>query len=242
MRNQDNVPSIAARRLRLAAGVVFVFLLAAAYLYGLHDFVTVSSLKLSRDVLLDWTRTHPAVAAVMFVAAYVALVSLSLPGSQIFSIAGGLMFGAIQGAALSVIAATIGATNIFINATRLFGAAQLLPETGHTGLIIHALRKCAGSYLLLLRLVPSVPFFAVNLGAAVVGVRISTFIATTSIGIIPASLAYSAFVSGIAVSMADGHELSFLDLLTPELLGASLFLGLLALGAIPLRRHLRDRP
>src|SRR5438128_2346202 len=58
-------------------------------------------------------------------------------------------------------------------------------------------RADAFSYLLFLRLVPAFPFFLVNLAPALVGVKLSTFVAATAIGILPATFAFAFFGSGL---------------------------------------------
>ena len=57
-------------------------------------------------------------------------------------------------------------------------------------------RADAFSYLLFLRLVPF-PFWLVNLAPALFGVRLSTFIAASAIGIIPATVTFAVFGAGL---------------------------------------------
>ena len=47
------------------------------------------------------------------------------------------------------------------------------------------------SYMFTLRLIPIFPFFLVNLFAGVTSIKASQFLVTTSLGIIPGSLAYT---------------------------------------------------
>ena len=65
------------------------------------------------------------------------------------------------------------------------------------GKLADGFRADAFSYLLFLRLVPAFPFFLVNLVPALVGVKLSTFVAATFIGIIPATFAFSFLGSGL---------------------------------------------
>jgi uncharacterized membrane protein YdjX (TVP38/TMEM64 family) len=117
-------------------------------------------------------------------------------------------------------------------------------------------REDAFSYLLFLRLVPAFPFFLVNLVPAFAGVRLGPFVAATALGIIPASFVYSFAGTGLdsviaaqrdsySACLASGRadcQLTFdpRDVLTPELIGALLALGLLALLPV-LVKHLRAR-
>lgn len=215
--------------------------LALAYLGGWFDHLSLQNLVRSRDVLTGFRDEHPVLVITLFLAGYIAAVSLSIPGSQILTITGGMLFGAFNGAVLSVIGASIGASNIFIIVSRLFRPEAALSRDSRAGAIAGAIRQNAWTYLLLLRLVPVTPFFAINLGAAIVGVRFSTFLATTVIGISPGAFAYAAFGSGLMTSFGNSEEPHLIDLLSPELIGATLALAVLAIGAIPVRRMLDRR-
>jgi uncharacterized membrane protein YdjX (TVP38/TMEM64 family) len=117
-------------------------------------------------------------------------------------------------------------------------------------------RADAFNYLLFLRLVPAFPFFLVNLVPAFAGVKLSTFVAATAIGIIPGALVYAFAGTGLdSVIAAQQHTydacmaagragchliFNASSVLTPELIGALIALGVLAL--VPaLVRHLRAR-
>ena len=55
----------------------------------------------------------------------------------------------------------------------------------------------AFSYLLFLRLVPIFPFWLVNLAPGLLGVGFATYVATTLLGIIPGTFAYSLAGNGL---------------------------------------------
>ena len=118
--------------------------------------------------------------------------------------------------------------------------------------IADGFRADAFSYLLFLRLVPAFPFFLVNLAPALVGVKLSTFVAATAIGIIPATFAFAFLGSGLdsviaaqenayRACLASGRtdcQLQF-DLgmiVTPQLLAALATLGVIALIPVVVKR------
>jgi uncharacterized membrane protein YdjX (TVP38/TMEM64 family) len=108
-----------------------------------------------------------------------------------------------------------------------------------------------------LRLIPAIPFFVVNLVAALAGVKLSAFVAATAIGVIPATLAFSFFGSGLdsviaaqeavyRACLAAGRtdctiEFNLGMIVTPQLLASLCALGLLALVPVLVKR-LRERP
>ena len=171
---------------RLAPLGVALALAAVVFAMGWHRELSLENLVRHRATLDAFVEAHQWTAVALFVAAYVAVVALSLPCAAIMTLASGVLFGTLAGGGASVIGATLGAAAIFLIAKTAFGA-QLAQRAGSVAeRLAEGFRKDAFNYLLFLRLVPVFPFFVVNLAAAVLGVRLATFIAATSIGIIPA--------------------------------------------------------
>ena len=94
----------------------------------------------------------------------------------------------------------------------------------------------AWSYMLALRLLPVFPFFLVNLGAALVGVRLSVFALTTYIGIIPGAYVYASIGNGISVLLREGRQPDLSLASRPEIFGPLVALGVLALAPVVWRR------
>src|SRR5437879_6795649 len=85
----NDIPASEAKR-GLNAGKIAIVLAigvaVAAFLYfDLSRFLSLQALKDNRDYLLLFTETHSAVAAALFVLAYVAVTGLSLPGAVVRS-------------------------------------------------------------------------------------------------------------------------------------------------------------
>jgi uncharacterized membrane protein YdjX (TVP38/TMEM64 family) len=152
-----------------------------------------------------------------------------------------MLFGAAAGAALTVVAATVGALSVFLLAQRLFGADALDRLGPSARRIAAGLRREAVSYLLVLRLVPLFPFFLVNIVPAFCGIRPRVFALTTFFGIMPGTAVYSLAGAGLSEAVAAGAEAELSSIVTPQVLGALALLALLALAAIPLRRWLARR-
>ena len=71
---------------------------------------------------IDAFMDHHMVAALgAFIAIYIVVVSLSIPGALFLTITGGILFGTLIGGAASVVGATIGATVIFLVARSACG-------------------------------------------------------------------------------------------------------------------------
>jgi uncharacterized membrane protein YdjX (TVP38/TMEM64 family) len=104
-------------------------------------------------------------------ALYVTIIALSLPGGAVMTMTGGFLFGLVAGTAMTVVAATAGASLIFLAARAGFGDAlhRRITAQGSGGLLKRleaGLRENAFNYLLMIRLVPAFPFWLINLAAA----------------------------------------------------------------------------
>ena len=195
------------------------------------------SLARHQQQITDWVARHQLAAAALYCLAYLLTAALSLPHGALLTTMGGLLFGPVAGCALSITGATIGAS-ILLCVVRTAFASTL---DRHRGRIPEAMRlrlaRDGFSYLLALRLLPVVPFWLVNLAAAVAGLRLAVFIPATLIGIAPASFILSSIGAGIGTVLAEGRTPDLSLLFAPRILLP--FLGLAALSLLPalLRRH-----
>jgi uncharacterized membrane protein YdjX (TVP38/TMEM64 family) len=203
----------------LAIGVA-----VAAFLYfDLSRFLSLQALKDNRDYLLSFTETHSAVAAVLFVLAYVAVTGLSLPGAVILTLAGGFLFGAVLGTLLVNLGATTGATIAFLVSRYLLRDWVERRFGKWLGPVQQGFAQNAFSYLMTLRLIPLFPFFVVNLVSGLTRMNIGTYVAATALGIIPGSFVYA------YAGQQLGTINSLKDIASPGVIGALVLLGLLAL-------------
>ncbi len=135
-------------------------------------------------------------APVVFVLGYAAATAVALPGS-LLTIAGGAVFGFWWGALLNTIGANIGA-----NAA--FGVARLLGREGVerlAGKRLEGLNKATVNHgffgLLVLRLIPLVPFNALNFGSGLTAMRWRDYTLATVVGILPGTLVYTFFADAL---------------------------------------------
>ena len=87
------------------------------------------------------------------------------------------------------------------------------------------------SYLLIMRLVPAVPFFVANIAPAFLGARTVTFIWTTLVGIIPGTVVYISVGAGLGTELQSGEVPDLGVIFEWHVLGP--LLGLAALAALP---------
>src|SRR6516162_7268536 len=221
---------ISARRLvplglLVVAGIAFI-------VAGGHKYLSFAALSENRDWLCSLVTSWGIVAALLYVAVYGLLVALSVPGAAVLTIAGGFLFGTWLGALCAVIGATVGATAIFLAAR--VGLGSLVRRAGQfIGKLEAGFRADAFNYLLVLRLVPIFPFWLVNLVPALVGVRLTTYVLATFLGIIPGTFVYASLGNGLG-SVVEEPDLAIL--FKPSLLVPIVGLALLALIPVGYKR------
>ena len=145
------------------------------------------------------------------------------------TLAGGLLFGWMQATIMVVLAATLGATILFLIARTGFADAFLRRAGPLVSRMEAGFRRNPFNYMLFLRLIPIFPFWIVNLAPALLNVPITPFIAATALGIVPGTAVYAAFGAGLGQIFDSGGDVDLADVFSPLMLTALVGLGLLAL-------------
>lgn len=182
---------------RWAPLIALAGLMALVFAMGWHKLLTFETIGRNYEALRAFITTNLVTALAVYVALYIAVVALSLPGALIMTLAGGLLFGWQIGAPATVIAATAGATILFLIAKTSLGETLAAKAGPWLARLSEGFKENALSYMLFLRLVPVFPFFIVNLAPALLGVPLRTFVIGTFLGIIPGTVAFSFAGSGL---------------------------------------------
>lgn len=224
-----------ARRWLRHLPLIAILLVAGIGALTLGDNLSFDTLRDNRAALLAFRDANFAGMAAIFVCVYVLIVAFSLPGAAVASVTGGFLFGLALGTVLNVLSATIGAAAIFLVARWGPGAAlsaRIDASEGRLARLREGLREHEVNVLLLLRLVPAVPFFVANLLPALVGVRLWNFLWTTALGIVPGSIVFTWIGVGLGEVFARGEAPDLSLIREPYILGP--ILGLCVLAALPI--------
>jgi uncharacterized membrane protein YdjX (TVP38/TMEM64 family) len=232
-----------------------VLLVAAGtlvYASGAYQYLSLAAIAEHRDALQAFVHRHWLVAMAGYGLIYLATVALSIPGAALLTVLGGFLFGWLVGGVIVVMAATAGATIIFLVARTSLGDVLARRAGPRLNALARGFRDDAFNYLLFLRLVPAFPFWLVNIAPALFNVRLATFVAATFVGIIPATFAFAFLGSGLdriiaaqkyayeACLAAGGDDCGMTleagALLTPELIIAFVALGVVALIPVVVKR------
>lgn len=221
--------------------ILLILVAAVAGAVFLRDQLNFAALAQNRQALLAFRDANLMLASVGFVTAYIIIVGLSLPGATIATLTGGFLFGMFPGTLYNVVGATIGAVGIFLAARAGFGTAMASRMTsGAPARVKAALQENQWSALLIMRLVPVLPFFVANLIPAFVGIRLVPFALITLVGILPGALVFTSIGAGLGEVFARGETPDLGVIFTPPVLLP--LLGLAALAALPvLLKSLRGK-
>lgn len=151
-------------------------------LYYLHEHVV----ELHRFVLM-----HYLLAVVGYLAFYILATGCAVPGSSVFMVAAGLLFGTGLGMLYALIGASVGATLLFLLSRYFVGAWVQNRYKDNLEGFNREIEAHGHKYLLLIRLLALLPFCLVNMLSGLTTLSVKTYVWVTLIGLIPVSLVYA---------------------------------------------------
>jgi len=209
------------KKLLLATLIAIVLILLL--FFDVHHYISLEYLKSSKDKLNFYYQDNPLLVLGTYFVIYLGSTAFSLPGAALLSLAGGALFGLTAGTLVVSFASTIGATLAMLIARVLLRdwvqnrfAAQM--ETINSGML-----KEGAFYLFTMRLLPAVPFFAINLVMGLTPLRTVTFFWVSQVGMLPGTLVY----------VNAGSELGKIQTID-DILSPSLIISFVLLGIFPL--------
>lgn len=206
--------------------------LGLGYAYGLNDYFSLSFLAEQRETLSAYVQANYLTSLLSFGALYAIATAFSFPAASILTIFGGFLFGWLVGGIVVAIAATLGASALFLAAKTAFGDFLKEKVGGRVKNLADGFEKDAFSYLLVLRIAPIFPFFVMNIAPALFNVPLRTFMAATFLGILPGVFAYAYLGQGVEsvliAAQESGRQASIADLVTTEITLAFAALALVA--------------
>jgi uncharacterized membrane protein YdjX (TVP38/TMEM64 family) len=226
---------------RVLPPAILLLAIALVLVFDLHGYLSFETLRQHRVELKQFVGRHAVLAPLLFMAIYAAVVALSVPGGAVLTIAGGFLFGTLPATLYVVVAATLGASILFLIAKTALGD----PLRARAGPWLRRMEagfaENALSYLLVLRLIPLFPFWLVNLVPAFLGVGLGTYMLGTFLGIIPGSFVYASVGNGLGAVFDAGRTPDLGIIFEPAILVP--IVGLAALALVPVaHRKFKARP
>ncbi|MDE1149344.1 MAG: VTT domain-containing protein [Azospirillaceae bacterium] len=227
--------------LRLAPLALLLLALALVLTLGGQRWLTIDALAGRLQALSVLVADHPWWAAGALVAVSAGTAALSLPAATVLSLAAGYAFGAPFGAVLSVSGATLGGVVAFLALRQagVGGLAARLPVW-----LRPLMGKMAGrpwAVIIILRLLPVLPFSAINVLAVAIRMPLGIFAAGTALGAYPPQFLYALLGARLPTLLAQGVRPGAGLLLRPDV-GLPLAALVLLAAAPVLARYWRRTP
>ena len=205
--------------------VVIVLLggIVAFFALGLQHQLSLDALKAREHDLQAFRLSHPIWLAAGVFLVYVAVTALSLPAATLLTLATGAVFGLLEGTLLVSFASSVGATLAFLASRFVLRDAVQQRFGKRLSTINEGMHREGAFYLFTLRLVPVIPFFAVNLVMGLTTLRAWTFYWVSQLGMLAATVLYV----NAGTQLASLHSLS--GILSPRIVGSFALLGVFPL-------------
>ena len=183
--------------LRYVPLVLLIAAAAAVFGLGLHRYVSLEAALRHSESLDRLVESRPFLAFVLYVAVYSAAIVFAVPGAVVFTMFGGFLFGWLAGGLGGILGSTFGGV-----ITVLIGSASLGTTLQQAALprfrkLAQGFRDGAFGFIVLLRLIPIVPYIAINVAAGLFRVPLKTFVAATMIGIAPIAFCFGFLGAGL---------------------------------------------
>lgn len=234
--------------------------LAAFFIFDLGRFLSFAALSDNRDMLVSFVDRHYLTALALYFLIYAVSVAASFPGGLLMTLCGGFLFGWFVAGSVTVFAATLGATILFMIASTSLGEPLRAKAGPKLAKLEKGFQEDALNYLLFLRLVPAFPFWLVNIAPAFLGVRLSTYVVGTFVGIIPGTFVFAFLGGGLdsiileqqrkydaciaektAASGLCSMEFEFSSLITGEIVASFVALGVISLIPVVWKKYNKFR-
>ena len=208
---------------KIIIAVVLLAGIAAFFAFDLGRYFSLAYLKDSQASFQALFAEKPVQVVLVFFAAYVAVTALSLPGAAIMTLAAGAGFGLVLGTLVVSLASTLGATLAMLAARYLLRDSIQSRFGKRLSDINKGIEKEGAFYLFTLRLIPVVPFFALNLLMGLTRIGTWTYFWVSLLGMFAGTVVF--VNAGTQVAKIDSLQ----SIASPALIGSFVLLGVLPL-------------
>lgn len=220
----------------LLVGFGLISIIILVWYFGLHKYVTLTSLQSNRAYLESAVAQNYWRSVMVFIAIYTAVIAILIPGVPPLTILGGFLFGFLPGVIYSGIGAAVGATISFLLMRYVLSnviRGKYAQKLDRFNAKIAA--QGPAQYLLTMQLIGLIPYFIINTLAALANVSLFTFFWTVLVGSLP-TLGIYAFAGRQLHSIESAR-----DIFSPQIIIALVLLALLSLLPLLLKYFAKDK-
>ena len=183
-----------------------------------RDFFQLDTLFSNLEIVKNFISLNYFFSITIFLVFYSLLILCNFPLASLLSMTSGFLFGTWIGGLIAIVGGTLGAFGVFIIAKYFFLdfiKSRILNKYSY---IQNYFNKNDKELMLLIRIIPGVPFFVQNLILAGVGADNKKFIYTSLFGLAPWSFIFASIGQGLEEIFVNQTKISFSLVAQPEYL------------------------
>ena len=182
------------------------------------DFFQLQTLFSNLEIIQNYILQNFFISIFIFIFSYSFLIMCNFPFASLLSMVSGFLFGTWIGGAISIVGGTIGAFTVFLIAKFFFLDLIKIKFLNKYSHIENHFNKNDLELMILIRIIPAIPFFLQNLFLAGLGANNKKFFYTTLIGLAPWSFIYGSLGQGLEEIFINKTKLSISLIAKPEYL------------------------
>lgn len=183
-----------------------------------RDFFELKTLFINLENIQNYISNNFLFSFLIFTFSYCLLIICNFPIASLLSLIGGFLYGTWIGGIGIIVGGTIGSFIVFLLAKLFFHDYISKKLLQRYSFITQYFQKNELELMLLIRLVPGIPFFAQNLILAGLGAKRLKFFFTTLLGLSPWAIIFASIGRGLEEIFIEGQSLSFALIAKPEYL------------------------
>ena len=204
------------------------------------DFFQLQTLFSNLEIIQNFILQNFFVSIFIVILSYSFLIMCNFPFASLLSMINGFLFGTWIGGTLSIVGGTLGAFGVFLIAKFFFLDFIKNKFLNKYSYIENYFNKNDLELMMLIRIIPAIPFFLQNLILAGLGAHNKKFFYTTLIGLAPWSFIFGSIGQGLEEIFVNKTELSFSLIAQPEYLIPIGFIAFLIVTIILFKKKFKN--
>ena len=207
----------AKKKIFLTVFLLIIFSFWVIYFFN-RDFFELNTLFNYLEIIQNYISNYFLFSFCIFTFSYFLFVVCNFPASSLLSLIGGFFYGTWIGGLGIILGSTIGSFVVFLVA-KIFFHDYVSKKLLHKYLFINKyFQQNELELMLLIRLIPGIPFFVQNWILAGLGANSIKFFFTTLIGLSPWAIIFASIGKGLEEIFIKDQDLSFSLIAKPEYL------------------------
>ena len=183
-----------------------------------RDLFELKTVFIYLEIIQNYISENFFISFLLFILFYSLLIFCNFPAASLLSLISGFLYGTWIGGIAIIIGGTIGSFIVFLFAKSFFHDYISNKILNKYTYIKNYFQKNDLELMLLIRLIPGIPFFVQNLILAGLGAKRLNFFFTTLIGLSPWAIIFASIGQGLEDIFIEDQDLSLTFISKPEYL------------------------